>query len=299
MTQIQDINRLNDVFFKSLLGDIKHKNLTLNFINSILDRDEQNQFVDLKLLDKEVLPPVKDVKVPIVDILAVVNDGTYVNIELQVAKQLFYIKRSLYYWSRLYGYQLKSGEHYRKPTQTITINLLNFDLLPYTEYHNSYHLTNDRNKDRLTDEMEIHYIELKKFKFSDYKDLKKKQADSWIAYFSPRCTNEQREVIAMENPIIKDALNFESAFSQDTKQWRKYELEEKALKDYNSTLADSREEGIHVGIQKGIQIGEQKGRAEGIQITAKNMLKLGVSTAIVSQATGLSIEQIEDLKKQL
>ena len=29
MEKIKDINRLNDVFFKSLLGDINRKNLTL------------------------------------------------------------------------------------------------------------------------------------------------------------------------------------------------------------------------------------------------------------------------------
>ena len=32
-------NRLNDLYFKRLLGDKNKKSLTLNFLNSILDRD--------------------------------------------------------------------------------------------------------------------------------------------------------------------------------------------------------------------------------------------------------------------
>ena len=32
------LNRLNDVFFKYLLGDVKRKTLTLSFTNSILNR---------------------------------------------------------------------------------------------------------------------------------------------------------------------------------------------------------------------------------------------------------------------
>ena len=40
------LNRLNDVFFKSLLGDINRKNLTLNFLNDILNKAMSQQTVD-------------------------------------------------------------------------------------------------------------------------------------------------------------------------------------------------------------------------------------------------------------
>lgn len=51
--EITHLNRLNNVFFKSLLGSEERKALTLNFINSILDRDENNAFIDLIFADKE------------------------------------------------------------------------------------------------------------------------------------------------------------------------------------------------------------------------------------------------------
>ena len=149
MEKIKDINRLNDVFFKSLLGSKERKNLTLNFLNSILNKDEDSYFVDINFLDKERLPDIETGKVPELDILAKLNDGTLINVEIQVTKQEYFSKRSLYYWSRLYAYQLNKGQNYDELKQTITINLLNFNYLPYKTCHNSYHVYNDKTQDML------------------------------------------------------------------------------------------------------------------------------------------------------
>ena len=94
------LNRLNDVFFKSLLGDINRKNLTLNFLNDILNKDEEHYFTDINFLDKQSLPDNEEGKAPELDIVAKLNDGSLVNIEVQIAKQEDYSKRALFYWSR-------------------------------------------------------------------------------------------------------------------------------------------------------------------------------------------------------
>ncbi|MBE7150501.1 hypothetical protein FUT12_23780 [Bacillus mycoides] len=46
------------------------------------------------------------------------------------------IKRSLYYWGRLYTSQLQKGMPYSSLHKTITINLLNFAMFPeYEAFH--------------------------------------------------------------------------------------------------------------------------------------------------------------------
>lgn len=77
---------LNDVFFKSLLCDDRHKELTLNFLNSILNRTGDEAFYDIEFLDKEIDPIIEAGKVSILDIRAKMNDDTYVNVEVQIAK---------------------------------------------------------------------------------------------------------------------------------------------------------------------------------------------------------------------
>lgn len=96
----QQLNRLNDVFFKYLLGDTKKKFLTLSFINGILNRTDDTLFTDLEFLDKEMTPIMQDGKVSVLDIRAKMNDGTQVNIEVQVCKDPDMARRSLYYWAK-------------------------------------------------------------------------------------------------------------------------------------------------------------------------------------------------------
>ena len=46
------------------------------------------------------------------------------------------MKRSLYYWSKLYTSQLEQGMPYRSLRKTIAINLLDFQLFPhYDDMH--------------------------------------------------------------------------------------------------------------------------------------------------------------------
>lgn len=82
----QELNRLNDVFFKYLLGDAKNKSLTLSFINGILNLTGDDVFTDLEFLDKKMISIIEAGKVSILGIRTRMNDGTQVNIEMQVCK---------------------------------------------------------------------------------------------------------------------------------------------------------------------------------------------------------------------
>ena len=41
---MENFNRLNDLYFKKLLGDKKRKNLTLSFLHGVLNKDDKNYF---------------------------------------------------------------------------------------------------------------------------------------------------------------------------------------------------------------------------------------------------------------
>ena len=86
--------------------------------------------------------------------------------------------------------------------------------------------------------------------------------------------------------------------------------------EWENTLEQAKEAGrMYVsimerkGIEKGIQLGEargiQLGRTEGIQLgeirgrteTARNLLRMGLDSAKIAEATGLPLEEIQALKK--
>ena len=137
----------------------------------------------------------------------------------------------------------------------------------------------------VTRHFEMHFIELPKFKISDVKRLKK--SEKWFALFSNRCTDEELEEIAMSEPAIKKALEYQNYFMHDEKLRYKYELQEKAIRDYNSSMFASKQEGIQEGIQ------ENK-----IQ-NAINFLKLGIDIETVAKGVNLSIEKIKELQKSI
>ena len=96
----------------------------------------------------------------------------------------------------------------------------------------------------------------------------------------------------MSDPVMKEVVNAEMAFTEDEIMRRQYTQREKALRDYRSDMAEARREGE----QKGRREGEQKGRREEKVSIAVNMLRLGIDVSHIAAATGLSIADVELLK---
>ena len=47
------------------------------------------------------------------------------------------------------------------------------------------------------------------------------------------------------------------------------------------------------------QKGREEGRKEGVKKTAVNLLKMGMSDTVVAEGTGLTLDEIKELKKQI
>ena len=91
----------------------------------------------------------------------------------------------------------------------------------------------------------------------------------------------------MTNPAIKEALNYEMLFSQDEVKRREYELQEKAIRDYNATMLYNRKEA------------KREGKQEEKYESAIRYLKLGIAPEIISRGSELSLQEVLDLQKNL
>lgn len=259
-----------------------------------MNRTEDNVFTDLDFLDKELTPIEQDGKVSVLDIRARMNDGTQVNIEVQVCKDPDMARRSLYYWSKMYSGELHEGEPYNKLMQAISINLMDFNAFPeYTSCHHSYHICNDETNDRLLDDLEMHFIELEKIRIGDIRNLKK--SEQWIAYFSNQCSDEEREVLAMSEPAIKEAMKSEMYFTQDEKLRRKYEIQEKARRDYISMMENIRiaQEEARIAQEK-LRKEQEKARIAQEEIVL-GLLREGLPYDMIARITKLSMEKIQEI----
>ena len=112
----------------------------------------------------------------------------------------------------------------------------------------------------------------------------------------------------MSEPAIKEAMKCEMYFTQDEKLRRKYEIQEKARRDYISMMHNiekSRTEGWQKGLEEGRAEGREEGRAEGreegrleerkrlTEQTVATMLQEGLSHELIARIMNLPVETIQ------
>ena len=86
----------------------------------------------------------------------------------------------------------------------------------------------------------------------------------------------------------------------DDPEFQKYMSEEEDKKKIqNSLLSEAKEEGIEQGYTSGINDGISKGVSQEKVSIAKNLLSMNMPLGDISKATGLSIENLNELKKEL
>lgn len=135
----------------------------------------------------------------------------------------------------------------------------------------------------MTNLFELHILEIPKA-------LKTKNLNNpltqWMWFLS---NPNQMEVDGMKKNLnIEEAMELLEQISQDKELQRRIELRQKAILDQNSAKTSN----IQYGIKKGLEQGKL---TEKIEI-AKNMLAKNIEVSIISEVTGLSIEEIDKLK---
>lgn len=79
-----------------------------------------------------------------------------------------------------------------------------------------------------------------------------------------------------------------------------YEASKKAYRDIKNSVDTAKREGIAEGMEKGMKQGMEKGMKQGMEQRsfeiARKMLAKGMDAASVMEITGLSAEQMQQLK---
>ena len=276
-----------DFVFKRIFGNEKPPNVLISFLNAVLNPIDPIQSVELK--DTTIEKNHLEDKYSRLDMKAITNKGEYINIEIQLKDEYNMIKRSLYYWSKLYEGQLESGEYYQKLSRTICINLLDFHLLNHSNFHSVYRLKDCRTNEELTDVMELHFIELKKMKDVQRVEDVKSKLEAWL-YFINQPDSELVQELEKVEIEIKEAKAELVRLSEDRKEGEQYEKRRESRLNEVSTLAYAEEKEMVKGIEQGAKL-------EKIEI-AKNLIQNGLDNKLISKSTGLSLEEVEKLRQE-
>ena len=101
----------------------------------------------------------------------------------------------------------------------------------------------------------------------------------------------------VKDPMIGQALDLEKLFLQSQMERYNYLLSYKAMRDAETNDETIRRAAMAEGEAKGRAEGEAEGEAKGKADTARNLLRMGITPSQISEATGLSLEEIEVLSR--
>ncbi|MCM1579389.1 MAG: Rpn family recombination-promoting nuclease/putative transposase [Ruminococcus sp.] len=226
----------------------------------------------INVLNTEVIPDSADEKFSRLD-LKIRMDDRIVNVEMQMNCHRNFADRAVFYWARLFSGELKSGEEYKDLKQTITINILNFNLFDpaeFPDHHSHYTLTETTKHTPLTDKCSIHFFELTKLRQLDQND----RMSLWLHLINAE-TEEELDMLQQTNvPEIQKAVGIVHTMSADERVRELARIREKALHDEVSALGGAKEEGREEG--------RKEGRIEGIN-EAKSKLIAALRTAGVPE----------------
>ena len=266
-----------DFVFKNIFGSEKHPNILISFLNATLKPKDLITEVEIKNTDLNK-GYIED-KFSRLDVKATTSNNEIINIEIQLKNEYNMIKRSLYYWSKLYSEQLNEGEDYSVLKRTICINILNFKYLKTRMFHSVYRMKEIHTNEELSDIEEIHFIEIPKLEDgSDEKDM----LVAWIEFLK---NPESEKVRSLEMSVdeIREAKDELIKMSNDDTQRELYEMRAKTLRDKISALNEAGRKGIKKG---------EKNKA--IEI-AKSLIKLGLDKESIAKSTGLDLCEVEKL----
>ena len=299
----------NDYIFKKIFAKKGNESILKDLLNSIL----QIKIKSIEVIaDANLERQLESNKLGILDLKAKVDEEAIVNIEIQIINRYNMIERTLFYWSGLYYNVLQKGADYKEIKKVIAINILDYNEFDEGPYHEIARLRREYLYKILTDKIEIHFIQIPKFK-KQRKDMKTK-LDMWMDFISQIDEKEVKNAMS-KNKEIKKAQEEYEYLTGDEEERRIAFLREKAIRDENSIfdagkdigfksgeehgIKKGKKEGIEIGREQGIEIGKEQGIEQNKKEIAKSMLKEKMPIETIMKVTKLSREEIEKIEKEM
>ncbi len=267
-----------DFTFKRLFGKSGHEKLTISLLNNILGRTKDNEITQITFCNIENIPAMDTQKESYLDILCTDKLDNKFIIEMQVAKEQSFRKRSLFYTALGIVDQMQKGNDYNKIKPVIFIGILTHPMFADKARVVSHHMVCDMDTSTQSfEDIELHYVELCNF----HKGLDQLQTnlDKWLFFL------KEAESLTMIPDQFTNMPEFKEAFEVIEQSLWTPEERRAYLKSLDDLHKNNR-------LQAGIFEEGMQQKAEAVAI---NFLKMGISSEIIAQGTELTIEQIDAL----
>jgi predicted transposase/invertase (TIGR01784 family) len=295
-----------DFAFKLVFVNEEDKSAVISLLNEILKG--RCTVADVEYLLPEQLGNTEKERKAFFDLYCRNERGERFVIEMQVARHKNFIDRCLFYMTFPIQNQAVKGEEWDYHLEPIFfIAIMDFTL--WTEHRNyiSYHsLMNEETREIVSDKIQLVTIELDKFLKTE--DELETYLDYWLYCFkhAPELESQPKKI---QGKIFNKLFYIIDTGNLTHKDMEAYNKSVTEYADVRFVMASNREEGMEIGykkgieegtvrgIERGIKKGMVRGMERGVKKVALNLLDLSIPINDISKATGLTPEQIRQIKK--
>ena len=294
----------SDYVFKRIFGQEENIEALKDFLESILDEE----IITIEIKNPEIPKNFYDSKYGVLDLKVTLNDRIVVDVEMQVKNEHNLEKRDTYYLSSNYVNELKEGEPYSNCKKSIVINILNFSYYKRNEYHSVSRMIFEESKEEekvemgyekedryMTEDLEVHIIELPKFKKKNPKMHTKLEEWLWLFIGS----DEKVDEASKKNKEIEKIKKKLASMSLSPEERNNYEYRLRAIRDEADAIEFATRKGLEQGIERGLEQGLEQGQAQKTEEIVSKMLAQKLKEEDIIKFTGITEEELNEIKKKL
>ncbi|MDR1116527.1 MAG: Rpn family recombination-promoting nuclease/putative transposase [Tannerella sp.] len=258
--------------------------MLIDFLNEIIG--EKARITDVEYLPNELSGEWDTDRKAVFDLYCKNSEGEYFIVEMQKASQINIVERSLFYSACSICNQAPKGKWDYKLKAVYLVAILDFVAFKEKETEEEYieqvYLYRNRAKKKLSDKLNMIFVELPKFT----KQLKELETntDRWLYILKnlEKLTSRPAEVQGRMFEKLFEIAEIRKLTKKDKEAYKTSILEYDSIK---TAMMLSREEG------------REEGRDEERTEVAKECFRNGIPIELISKITKLSIKQIKDLLK--
>ncbi|MFN3380980.1 MAG: Rpn family recombination-promoting nuclease/putative transposase [Runella zeae] len=289
------INPYTDFGFKKIFGEDASKPLLIDFLNALLP--EQSKIIDLTFKNTEHLGLTEFDRKAVYDIYCENDRGEKFIVELQKAKQNYFIDRTIYYSTFPIQEQAEKGYWSYNLKAVYCIGILDFTFDDYeseperSEVVHTVRLKNQNNKvfyEKLT------YIYLEMPNFSKSEAELTTRLDKWL-YFIKNLEDFQTIPSIFRDEVFEKAFQKAEIANMRLPELEKYQASLKIFRDNKAVFDYARETAFDDGRSQGIIEGKIEGKLTREREIALSLKERGMSAIEIHEITGLSMDEIRSL----
>ncbi|MEG3847680.1 Rpn family recombination-promoting nuclease/putative transposase [Microcoleus sp. herbarium19] len=275
------INPKTDYAFKKIFGSSKSKDILISFLNAMI-YDGNPTIEDLEIINPNLPPQVEGLKDSSLDVKAKLADDTLVIIEMQVLNVESFGQIILYNAAKTYASQLQKGQGYRMLRPVIALTLTDFEMFKNSNKLISRFVYKEENSNLPYPDNDLKLVFVELPKFTKTVDQLETLADKWLYFMKYAVTITEIPPVMDSVPEIHQAFDIADRVNLSPEEIANIERQEMFIYDQQGTIIKAVEDAV-----------QQKEQAIARQLLDR------LDDATIAQITGLSVQDVQNLRSQV